>query len=334
MPDQRRVLEEICDEESLDNFNFTKLHDSVVRISQTPVREAVKALMASSASINDVDSGGRTALSWAAQRGDAESVRLLLENGADPNIPPPGSAGFKTALHYAANTTASAECVSLLVEHGADTFAYESVGLSPMMTACFNRQYSYANLDVLLKCSDLEQTDFNGRTALFHGASTNIVPTKMLLNAGCNVNHQDKKGFTPLHLAISCKNADVVVELLQAGARYSSSVNSHSILHHAAIYADLKTIQALSTSKLRNLNINDQDDSDCTALDLLQNRIPQASSEILIAFGRLLEQIETLNTISTVWTAVSSDAESTMDWETASEGSLSEKHHDMNTIAL
>ena len=107
---------------------------------------------------------------------------------------------------------------------------------------------------------------------------------------------------------------------------YRWRVNSgQGILHHTAIYADLETINALLAFQLQSLDTDAQDDSGCTALDLLQNRVPQASSDILRAFERLLKQIEAHNAMSTVWTAVSSDAESTMDWDTASEGSLGEK---------
>ena len=166
--------------------------------------------MSSSASINDIDSGGRTALSWAAQLGDVESIRLLLKNGADPNCQPRGS---KSVLLYAASSTTISECVSLLIEQGADPYAQDPVGLTPLMVACFNGRSSYTNLDALLKPSDIEQADINGRTALFHGASTAITPTRMLLDAGCNLRHPDNKGLTALHLAITCKNANAVSTL-------------------------------------------------------------------------------------------------------------------------
>ncbi|XP_025095338.1 26S proteasome non-ATPase regulatory subunit 10-like isoform X4 [Pomacea canaliculata] len=46
----------------------------------------------------------------------------------------------------------------------------------------------------------------------------NLDVLKVLINAGCNVNHQNKRGFTPLHRAASKGNCKIIKFLLEQGA--------------------------------------------------------------------------------------------------------------------
>lgn len=71
-------------ESYLESRLFPPLHKIVLGIAEEPVGlEATLKL--SSMGINQVDAEGRTALSWAAARGDLESVRVLLKYGAKTN---------------------------------------------------------------------------------------------------------------------------------------------------------------------------------------------------------------------------------------------------------
>ena len=72
-----------------------------------------------------------TALHRAADRGDADFVRLLLESGAKPSV---AAANGFTALHFAARTNSQA-CVKLLVEAGADADARDTNGRTPLHIA-------------------------------------------------------------------------------------------------------------------------------------------------------------------------------------------------------
>jgi len=106
-------------------------------------REEVDALLAKeSASVNELDSHGRSALAWACQRGDVEIAKLLLDHGAIVN---PGvkcaqstSAGKKqddeegedddTAIPLIfAVRSGSIEIVDLLLKEGADIGVVEPI---------------------------------------------------------------------------------------------------------------------------------------------------------------------------------------------------------------
>ena len=74
-------------------------------------------------------SGGSTPLMYAALYGDARSIRLLLDAGANPNIRNDAGA---TALLWAVDYP---ENVRLLLEHGADANARSEDGLTPVLLA-------------------------------------------------------------------------------------------------------------------------------------------------------------------------------------------------------
>ena len=287
--------------------------------------------MSASTTIDDVDAVGRTALSWAAECGDGETVRTLLEYGADPDKARPATA---YPFHYAAGMTPSGECTKALIQHGADVHVRDPVGLTPLMWSCISLRNEFSSLAALLKCSDTELKDQNGRTALFHAATKGVVPTEMMLSNGCNVNHTDDEGFTALHLAISYNREEAVKALLEYGIDYRVRIPSSNqgILHHAAHLAEIKTMKALLEAQLVDLDINALDNDGCTPVDLLESRIPQASPEVSDTFYRLLSQIEAntafANSKLDVIVDVVSDSDRSLEWDTASEGTFSEEAHE------
>ncbi|KAA8904806.1 ankyrin repeat-containing domain protein [Sphaerosporella brunnea] len=84
--------------------------------------------------VHEVDAAGWTPLHWAARRGDAELVRLLLESGADVDAVTDAGRG---ALHHAAMATArgAAECVDLLLQAGAGVAERDDAGVGVLEMA-------------------------------------------------------------------------------------------------------------------------------------------------------------------------------------------------------
>jgi ankyrin repeat protein/mono/diheme cytochrome c family protein len=79
--------------------------------------------------VNRFGPGGSTPLIHAALYGDAEAVRLLLENGADPNLRNSANA---TALMYAVDDAGKTR---LLLEHGADPNVRSDEGRTALLIA-------------------------------------------------------------------------------------------------------------------------------------------------------------------------------------------------------
>ncbi|KAH6982274.1 ankyrin repeat-containing domain protein [Ilyonectria sp. MPI-CAGE-AT-0026] len=93
--------------------NLPLLHRIVLGISG---RDLVQELQENPGSVNDQDAMGRTALLWAAARGDDEAVTTLLHFNANPNIMDCQHAG---PVSYAADRNHTV-CTRILLAAGAD----------------------------------------------------------------------------------------------------------------------------------------------------------------------------------------------------------------------
>lgn len=162
---------------------------------------------------------GRTALHWAVQRGDVESVRLLLDHKANVEAVAPYS-GFGYAqqrmsegdrpMHVAARA-GHATVVDLLIRQGASVHSITTEGETPLLVAASE-----------------------GHAAV----------VKRLLAAGADPNKATKSGYSPLHAAI--KHSQVLQLLLDAGADVNRDDQENgSLLRQVAKRRDRKTADML-----------------------------------------------------------------------------------------
>src|SRR5947208_741815 len=97
------------------------------------LRQAVRAgdaastesILATGFNPNTRDAMGATALHDAVWTGRADLVKLLLDHGADPNIP--HAEGLSTALQYAA-IKGHARIAAMLLDHGGNIRATDRAG--------------------------------------------------------------------------------------------------------------------------------------------------------------------------------------------------------------
>jgi ankyrin repeat protein len=153
-----------------------------------------------------------TPLHFAAIKGDAATVKLLIEKGSDVNSK---TLGGITTLHLAA-VSGNVDVARLLLEVGADVNARDDMGRTPL-----------------------------------HYAS-NASVAKMLIEAGADINARDKEGVTPLHYAAHrCWGArgpfrDVVKTLLEYGADVNAKTTfGVTPLHVAAYYGEAEIVEML-----------------------------------------------------------------------------------------
>jgi ankyrin repeat protein len=158
---------------------------------------------------------------------DAEMVRLLVELGADLNIPLPDYGD--RPLHTAAMVR-SLEMTQLLAERGADLHAENKEGSSPFRLAIVHGATEVVRF-YLENGFDINEKDSSGWTPL-HAAAYNHGPMQFLLSLGADVNARDIGDKTPLHNAmVLYEKKETVDLLLNAGADINAiGTNGHTPL--------------------------------------------------------------------------------------------------------
>lgn len=131
--------------------------------------------------INIRNENGDTALNCAAKAGHTESVRVLVEAGADINA---RNRNGETALMYATYEN-HVETAKLLLQLGTDPNIATNSGLVPLHIACQKKMEEMC---------------------------------EVLLQGGADPNFSDKSGRRPLSFAVSSGRARIVLQLIQAGA--------------------------------------------------------------------------------------------------------------------
>lgn len=147
---------------------------------------------------------------------DAESVRLLLLYGANPNTP--DRDGVTPLLASVDESFLSG--ATLLLKYGADPNLPAGGDLeSPLAVAVKANRIGMSHL-LLTYNGDANLVTANGETLLI-GAINKKIPEKfidVLLNYGSQPNAKSREGKTPLFEAIQVGRADIVTRLLEHGA--------------------------------------------------------------------------------------------------------------------
>jgi ankyrin repeat protein len=145
--------------------------------------ETMKLLIDKGADVNARSAAGATALMWAAT--DLAKVRLLIERGADVNA---ASESGRTALLIAAMSDRSGPVVRLLLSRGANALVIDTDKTTTLQAATVgNDSDSIAQL--VAAGVDVDYANVVGNTPLMTAASEgNLEAVKLLLKKGAAVN--------------------------------------------------------------------------------------------------------------------------------------------------
>lgn len=269
------------DDDLTETMQFTSLHLITAglggRISPAP-------FLRHSSTLEARDGWGRTPLHWAAIRRQPELVESLLSAGANPQ---PIASGGDTPLHLLAwgvEDEACLRCTDMILRAGANPNVLNMYGQAALHAAAWEHREPHRFIGLLLENgaqTDIRRSstdDTSLHQAIAAGSLANV--QFLVTQGGADIELPDDCGRTSLLRAVRYNRAKIIKWLLERGAK-ADVVNGRrdhgpeSILHVAARYAELETLQAL----VKNANLKGVDSSLRDRLGLTAARVWQESRE-------------------------------------------------------
>ena len=217
--------------------------------------------------VDEANNEGLTPLQIAAMKGDVETVKLLLQHGARPNIPAgkgkdgagAGSSktsakqvqiGDRAAIHFAAEK-GHGSIVTVLVAAGAKVNQPSECGMTALHLAVWHRHVDAIKALLQAKADVHARVKTNGMTPLHYAAFNshgNRDIVSILLDKGSELEARTQEGWTPLHLASTVSSTTSQLHHISAPPHLSSTTsqlpnhtNSDLMFSHRLVPLKLST---------------------------------------------------------------------------------------------
>jgi len=228
--------------------------------------------------INFVDSNGYSPLVLAAEFNQSETVRYLIESGANVNLY--SDTGICQTPLMAACIDGHDDVVQVLLNLGADIDLCPDSAEKPIILAAQNYKFKTVKL-LIEKGADPNEVNvydgYIGRSLLHYAAEKgDLDMINFLLEKNADINLQDEMGYTPLMIADEHDKKEAIEFLLEKGANRQVEDNEgknviifaieDNVLYRAWLYLTDKNNQMYKN--LTN-NMNDQDEDGNTLLHLV-----------------------------------------------------------------
>lgn len=243
-----------------------------------------------------------------------DTVRILLEHGADPNLRDEDGA---TALHLAAGQ-GNAQCATLLAKFATTMDAVDNMGMNVLhfsaRNSCLRTLRSALRLHIPISARDADgrnalhhllsriwhpipvkllfkhgadavATDNKGQTAIHHamqggpfqGCSKNIL--RLLIRHGADINIPDPKGRNAFHLAVT--SLDVRLDVLQfisdCGVNPTAvDLEGKTALHHSSIAGSV-TDEVIQFFCMHGVDIDGRDSGGFTPIQYCTKRTTETA---------------------------------------------------------
>jgi ankyrin repeat protein len=188
---------------------------------------------------------------WAARRGDIDSLRTLIEFGADVKKPDRSKV---TPIHKAV-ADADDECVEILLEAGADVNVSDLQLGQPIHGIFFSPLNRTATIDALVAHgANLDACNATDSRPLHWAASMQkegrLDNVRHFVYRGADINAVDFWGDSPVMEALRCSDAELFGCLIELGARLDlrRKKGDINILHIAAWSADMECWDILANA--------------------------------------------------------------------------------------
>ena len=207
-------------------MSFTLLYNAAAKIFfkdseiNKYLLELTKLLLENGADPNLQTATGQAPLYYAVRAENFDLVKLLIENGADVNVQDKDD---ETPLHYAAFWD-SVDIIKLLIENGVDPFIKNKDGKIPL-DYCKNQEVRQLLEDYMKKYHSIQEKIKRNESSIFDNDLldsayyNNLIEVKKCVYSGnYDINVQDDKGYTPLMYAIMNHNLNMIEFLVENGA--------------------------------------------------------------------------------------------------------------------
>lgn len=200
----------------------------------------VKRLLEAGLSPNSSELNHEKPLMLASRKRRKDLMKLLMEYGADPNLP--GHLGMRPLHILAANFHPNAklrifELHQLLIDHGADPNTQDHSGCTPLHLAVRNKSMDYINL-LLKHGADCGIQNHHGETSFMTSLAPSepwVIRRHLLQHDKSLVNIANAKGHTPLHWAAARGLMPEMDFLLKRGAIVNSTTKFNETPLHLAL---------------------------------------------------------------------------------------------------
>ncbi|KAK2615814.1 hypothetical protein N8I77_002540 [Diaporthe amygdali] len=286
----RSLLEELLPLDMvIEMAGLSPLHKVVLGIRCLDLGELLKLNLCP---VDKLDYSGRTALHWAAAKGDIKAIQQLLDAGAQ--IECKTRMRSESPLMIACRIGASPEAVRVLLAAGADVNTRDSYEQTPL---CLTAGAPGNRIEIAAALLDAG-TDVNWEeghafaTPLDFACCThNVEMVEFLISAGANVSHHDRDGSTPLMNAVvyhACNTASV---LLQHGVDVRDIDNEGKTVLHCIAEVSNEDMMAVfaTTDPSCSVDPEQRDNNGRTPLDTFDQRTISAPLELREKFVGLLQ---------------------------------------------
>ena len=179
----------------------------------------VTKLVELGANVNLVDNRGRSPIF---ENSDSIKTNYLLAHGAKLDLR--DTDGRTPLLYWLSRRDMTRGMMAPFMNNGADIRVFDNLGATAIHYAARHSDSDTTSLLLSLYKDGGLQKDTSGRTPLHYAARNRFIGVaESLVNAGADINAQDKDGDTPLHVAAAQGNHDFVVAAIKLGAKLTIS---------------------------------------------------------------------------------------------------------------
>jgi hypothetical protein len=181
------------------------------------------------------------------------------------------------------------------MDAGADVQATDRNGFQPLQLACYHGHLSPVRR-LLAAGANVNHHTHAGFTGVLHAVSLGFKDIlECLAEHGADIEYADTNGDTPILKAVTLNKHECLEYLLTIGANYlAANALGKTILHVAAEWGDVPTLQLLAAAQLQGLEIDAKTHEGKTAMLAVVERT-SVFDPLRIAFSELLRSIEATN---------------------------------------